>query len=388
MRDVRESIRIVQQLVKSPQDSHWTVGASREIRSFKSQRSDSMPTTPVNGAYFTPTTYEAFFSSLETPPSGIGEFTDLGVPKLVKTGDTGWNNGFYYNYGCAGTRPDIPSPIVSRARSAIRSKLQDNDLNIGTSLGEARESFGTIVSVLRGVYQLRKAVRGGPVALYKYAKTTVAEAGGLPKAVASAYLGFMYGVKPLMQDAYAAASIIQNGLSKPAASAKVVIMDDDYKVPANRSDGVAKYSGEVSRGIEIGVTFKVTNPSHYELWRYGLTNPAAIAWELTTLSFVIDWFTGIGAFIEGLQQPVGLSILSQYETSFVRNNFREELRLTPAPNQWGIVMKKECWATGNYNLKAMYRTAGSSLPPPAPYVSLGLSSTQATSLLALITARA
>lgn len=59
---------------------------------------------------------------------------------------------------------------------------------------------------------------------------------------------------------------------------------------------------------------RVADDDLYRLSQLGLTNPASIAWELATLSFVVDWFVPIGAFLEGITASVGTTFVSGFET--------------------------------------------------------------------------
>lgn len=207
-----------------------------------------------------------------------------------------------------------------------------------------------------------------------------------PKRAASEFLRIKFGIVPLMSDIYAACEIIQNGAEKPLGTVKTVVMDDSYTVPGPRyNEGVLvhRYSGSVKRGVEVGMTFSMVDPARFQLWQYGLTNPLSVAWELVTLSFVVDWFTGLGAFLDGLQQPIGLKFEHGYQTRFLRNDLVAEER--PGPSNWNWTGP---WYTANYRTRAMERLPLAGFTGPNPYLDLGLNTSQALTSLALITARA
>ena len=55
----------------------------------------------------------------------------------------------------------------------------------------------------------------------------------------------------------------------------------------------------------------------FENWRAGLTLRPTLAWELTTLSFVVDYFLQIGNFLAALEASYlnnGITFLHGYET--------------------------------------------------------------------------
>lgn len=68
----------------------------------------------------------------------------------------------------------------------------------------------------------------------------------------------------------------------------------------------------------------VENPNLHRATTLGLTNPAAIAWELVPFSFVVDWFIPIGNFLNSWTDFLGLRFEDSYNTRYVKV---ENLRL-------------------------------------------------------------
>lgn len=56
--------------------------------------------------------------------------------------------------------------------------------------------------------------------------------------------------------------------------------------------------------------YQVENPGLYTAQRLGITNPAFLAWDRVPYSFVLDWMTNIGAFLQVLDTGMGLKYLS------------------------------------------------------------------------------
>jgi hypothetical protein len=139
---------------------------------------------------------------------------------------------------------------------------------------------------------------------------------------ASTWNAYQYGWKPLMSDVYNSASTLRNGLM-PNARADVQVTRDDpnYSLPVIPPGLKGEISGEVKRGVEVGITYGVKNQTLWDLDRYGLTDPLTLAWDLLPLSFVVDWFTGVQAFLDALSPPLGLAILHGYRTDWLKNDF-------------------------------------------------------------------
>jgi hypothetical protein len=201
----------------------------------------------------------------------------------------------------------------------------------------------------------------------------------------------MYGIKPIMSDAYAIAAGLENGFfDAPICVARSRILNPSFgpsTVPGTLP-GKVWFTGTAKQGCIVEAQFSLENPTLYQLWRYGVTNPLSLAWELTTLSFVVDWFTGIGNWLSALQQPLGLKYLHGYETTFT------ELRLTRHENYYRSRISptltyptEEGIGTSRIRTDCMRRTAGLGFPVPLPYFRVELNLSQVLSLIALLTAR-
>jgi hypothetical protein len=56
----------------------------------------------------------------------------------------------------------------------------------------------------------------------------------------------------------------------------------------------------------------------YLLSQLGLANPAAVAWELVPFSFVVDWFTDAGTFINSFTDFLGCSVTNSYQVHILK----------------------------------------------------------------------
>lgn len=377
VRDVR-NFKVTEVITRKRSDG-LTYYTNLDRNSVRSSRSDPVSTSPLpDGSYGRPTTYEAIFGFTSSGP-GECEFQEgLGSTNpLYRTWTHKWTGGSDWNtitHGCdAYGVPAVPTVVISRARSAAIDAVRSNNLNLAVSIGEIRSTVRTIGSLLNDVANIVKRFR------------TLT-----PRAIAREWLRYQYGIKPLMSDIFAACEIIQNGLKVPAATLEVVRMDDSFMLPLPTT--TRTFFGSVRRGCEISYTYSVRNPQQFELWRYGVLSPLSLTWELTTLSFVVDWFTGVGSFLEGLEGPKGLDLFGGYQTLFLDNNFvvREQRHPNPVPfggpGNW-IVVTKPGWSEVAVRTKAMSRSVLNSFAAPLPYLDLGLNLNRTLSAVALIVSR-
>lgn len=67
---------------------------------------------------------------------------------------------------------------------------------------------------------------------------------------------------------------------------------------------------------EMGVRYIISNPTLFKASLLGLTNPALTLWQLTKLSFVVDWVWNVGNYLDRLENALGLGLtfVDGYET--------------------------------------------------------------------------
>lgn len=197
----------------------------------------------------------------------------------------------------------------------LRSKIQGEDFNLGVFLGEGKESLKTIIDGSSRIYRAVRALKkGNPVRAFDHLMggrpgyTARVKTRWRPRQeqiidkdrvtdqwLASNWLGLTYGVKPLLEDMHGAAAHLAHLQNRPH---------------------ILKYRASRTKGPQEGTTVTSPSPSWIitgqcytrksviafvksidEAKLVGLTDPAPIAYELLTLSFVIDWVIPIGSYL-------------------------------------------------------------------------------------------
>lgn len=357
----------------------------------RSFRSDSVPTDPFpNGGYHAVTGYSAFFSRISYASGEVGWNTSFGNKYLYR-----WDGpevpSAVWRAGCNSLlRPDVPGEVIARVRSSIDSQIRD-DLDLAQFAGEARETARLLAETLRKLLSIVRAVRKlgrNPDSWRGWAGASVTSArkaakpGSASRSAAQAYLKYMYGVRPLISDVRKIASHWDERCEAPVSKQLFATHTVDTNVPTTRWRSAS--GPKMVVGCSSGAYAFVTNPQLLRASQYGLTSPLTLAWELTTLSFVVDWFTGIGAFLRGLEPPLGVAIRDYWETQFADCNFVWAIDYYGEKGSPGTLYTPRTLSQANVRVKAMARTTPARLLPPPPYINLGVSSSQAVSLLALI----
>lgn len=68
--------------------------------------------------------------------------------------------------------------------------------------------------------------------------------------------------------------------------------------------------------VKLGAKVRCSNPNLFLANQLGFVNPAATAWELVPLSFVVNWFVPVQGFLEQFTTFVGLDVEHPYTTTY------------------------------------------------------------------------
>lgn len=287
------------------------------------------PSPCINKSDFKiPGVYNYAKTLVKSPKGMIGGYYYWGSPgnrKRTENSYTGtfssvvWNS---FDDGSASVGFGTPE-IYSLAKLAARNravnklldKIQNSEINLSTTIGEGKETLRMIAAISRSAANplkgLLKAV--GDSRSKRSKKFGSREAVVL---VSQAELAWGVGLKPLLSD-------VEN-------LRKHVVAADNFAVSiAVKSRGTSKdtfvkpwvndhsWSVEVSDWYQFGCSYRITDPLVFENWRAGLTVRPTLAWELTTLSFVVDYFLQIGNFLAALEASYlnnGITFEHGYET--------------------------------------------------------------------------
>lgn len=397
MRDVRD-FKKTQTRLKILENTGSPSSTSMVRQVTRSQRTDSQPTDPVGNTFVEPTMYSAFFSTTSERPSEgrhrEHQWPFKGLWYTYKWSEDGWaDRGALFRHGCDSVtlHPSIPTSCISINRNKVYNQIQNNDLNLGQTIGELRESVRTITDLIRDAAALARALRNPSLWAYAQGFKHVRDArrnitDAVRRQGAREYMRYMWGIRPIISDIYSIADRVANGLGQgQIGRAKAVTIDSDfgphtvYPTFPNRW-----FEGEMVRGVETSVTIALTNREFFNLWRYGLTNPLSVVWELTALSFVADWFLHLGSFLSALGGPMGTQFQHGYETKFLRisGSYRERYTPDPIPNR--VEVLREGISDVPIRTLSMARERLVGIPVPLPYVDLELNLNEAMGLIALI----
>lgn len=195
----------------------------------------------------------------------------------------------------------------------------------------------------------------------------------------SLWLEYHFGWKPLIQDIHDGVEILQSPFpySRPVQGT-----GSAFGTETRRVGDPETYAGSFRFVVRMGARVSVTNANLHRASQLGLTNPAAIAWELIPFSFLVDWFIPVGNFLNSWSDFHGLSFEKPYTTrygTYVGTCYRYMYPAPWDPNDFVADAKQ-------FSLQAygMTRTLGLSGPVVYPKVFKGFSVTRAATAVALL----
>lgn len=246
---------------------------------------------------------------------GVGS---LGFPGLLRPSQAEYNNMYLHQV------------------SKLVDKLRDSELNLGSTLGEGRETLTmigtTIYRLASAVRHLRRldvqrAAKVLGVDLRGKRNVTVTKAAekdfrrGVLKntssGVSNAWLELQMGWKPLLSDIHSGAEAVANILNKP----RTVSARASNKFPGSNQGMTG--SRHLTLGIteeeswyDLQFTLRVTIAEQVDnLTRLGLNEPFSVLWEVTPFSFLADYVVPIGTYLHAKEALNKMDVVGYYWVS-------------------------------------------------------------------------
>lgn len=213
----------------------------------------------------------------------------------------------------------IPSNLGSLALLKAKAKFHASGEDLGQFFAELPESVDTVRKTIEGIMAaIRKARKAGfswkrcnqARLLLRSGRTLKS----LPKRFSNAWLQWRYGIRPLFWDALMLIRIINErykrspdtGLLRKSATES---FEDMRMQNFKRSTGDTRYDYRVQVSAKVRAKATIyyrkiaqVRLSSDILHYYGLhpEQLPALLWELTPLSFVVDWFANVGEWIKAI----------------------------------------------------------------------------------------
>lgn len=204
----------------------------------------------------------------------------------------------------------FPSSWADSAQQRALLKLKHRNLNLAVSLGEIRQTYSMLRETVDRVAHLAKVLRG-KFTLRRWRQIHPQDWGDL-------WLEYRYGWRPLLSDLFGVASALDARISgeydktslTTRARNQVPLGSTAFHQRVSTTGGLT-YDVYIDTGgiytARCRMDALVLNGDYRRLVDTGVNDPLLVAWELLPYSFCIDWFIGVGKFLDGLTAMWGLA---------------------------------------------------------------------------------
>lgn len=191
------------------------------------------------------------------------------------------------------------------------------------------------------------------------------------QAMAKAWLEYRYGWRPLILDT---ATLIKKADAGLSSSLKVRYVgrsgqrnEFNYSAPFSTTiygdTSVAGTSAlNVKCRVSAGVIYQVSNETESDGLARSLGTRVedlpATAWEIIPFSFVVDWFVGVGDWIQAVTPKPGVTILGNWVTTILEYSLEYNGTIT---NTWSGITSKQTCPTNKRTAVSYERTVNNSL---------------------------
>jgi hypothetical protein len=187
---------------------------------------------------------------------------------------------------------DLNGMVVEASTSCLNSRGR-TDTNLYETLAESDRVLGTLTGVFRNAYQTFNK-RG--------IKSFLKESTG-------GYLGYRYGIKPLVQDVHSVLRGMKAGTGSIRQTTRASVRQFRYETSelVHRDSAlILNFHQQWWDEVEIRA-MSLDEYVRTALSNLGLSTKGLITlpWELTSYSFVLDWFLNVGDFIGAMTPAIG-----------------------------------------------------------------------------------
>lgn len=208
----------------------------------------------------------------------------------------------------------IPTMRRNEAVTKALNNIASQKANIGENLATFRQTINLIRSPAGALVDGLRYVRSRPdFRKFLYDSARSLNKKGITSRTAEEYLKYVYGWKPLMSDIHGIIELAKTQGARPllvngTGRSKISVQNPEAKI------GVASSSQTFGGPLEIESNVRCSLWARFDpngsgirtLNQLGLNNPLALAWDLMSWSFVIDWFCPVGPVLNALTAPAGL----------------------------------------------------------------------------------
>lgn len=330
-----------------------------------------------------PSNYSRYEYKASYSPARFEYKDSNGVTRFIEEGLPLQDGGFYGPHLMYGPVLVPTQNLYDRAVTECLTKLQDQKVDIGTTLATAKDTLRLLSSSAADLARLISYVRKGKWGKVHKLFGLTGKPLGAGKSVANRWLEYQFGWKPLMADIHSAHQGLMEGLRKKAfifsavrTTKEKVIVERLY----NPYSWFPTASGYSDLSCRVKIYAAVSDETVANLSQWGLIDPLSVAWELVPFSFVLDWAYPVGEFLKALHAAEGLTFIGGTVSWRVESSIQATWR-RPHPTTSLVCTN---FGQAEFKSRAVFRNILTSFPSPNLYSKSPFSTTHLLDAIALI----
>jgi hypothetical protein len=289
----------------------------------------------------------------------------------------------------AGVYTAFPDEVANRALLKARLKVKNSTINLAQTMAEVGQTAGFVANTVDNIAELVWAFRNRNFIQWRKFFTEGDVPRHVLREIQQRWLELQYAIRPLMGDIHGAVTSLDEAapyqvpiLSVKASSGTKVEQTVSWDVPGSDSH-LDHYQADVFmlHSSKVRIDCVPVNAAFITAARLGLTNPAALSWELTRMSFVIDWFYPLGNYFSQFDALLGYQVLGYSMSNLTKVTSKARGMAYTKSDGYPVTQKWE----GRYELTRLGRDARGEVPfAELPSVKNPFSASHVMSSLALL----
>jgi len=199
-----------------------------------------------------------------------------------------------------GKVPGLNSSVLyNRALSKLYDKVR-GDVDWAVNAAEAKQTIAALREYRDHLIPLAEKLAGDASKIVRFVRRFH------PKQWGRRWLEYQYGWKPLATDMYGTMQQMLDFTSNHIVRCRARASQDNWGQNTYDlgSSGQETVRWRLQERCEIKAVFVIPQSRLVSAANYMSLNPVTLAWELTTASFVVDWFINVGGFLRNMESAL------------------------------------------------------------------------------------
>lgn len=265
----------------------------------------------------------AHFHGVGSNNSGYWDITVTGNSSYVHLTDMADRQELRKHWSISGR---TKFALMHTARQRCISRIRRNDIELSVALAEGRKTLSHLAKTALDIFKIYRAVKRGDfkavwrILGWQPSRREYSKQKKLfyaTKLASQRWLELQYAWRPLLGDVNGAIETLmkdkrqQMTFKATGSNAEAINYTVDH---FTENPSRTEYHSASGKAIaKCVVHYAVTSPIEVFMAELGL-NPYLALWEVVPWSFVVDWFTNIGDFLETIDVGTGKEFISGTET--------------------------------------------------------------------------